>query len=151
MDPRINLGKAAPELYKTVMNLDRQASEYATSIGGLLEGFVHLLRLRASQINKCAYCVRLHSRDASKSGESNDRISVLPAWRETQYFNEKERACLSLCEAITLISEGQVADAVYAEAAAVLTPEEIGAVEWITVVINTWNRIAIPSRYPVGE
>ncbi|RJG07803.1 carboxymuconolactone decarboxylase family protein [Noviherbaspirillum cavernae] len=148
MEKRVNLGKAAPELYQTVITLDRQAGEYAAS-AGIADGFVHLLRLRASQLNQCAYCVRLHTRDALASGESSDRISVLPAWRETQYFDEKEQAALALCEAVTMIADGQVPDSVYAQAAAALSNEEIAAVEWLCVVINAWNRIAIPSRYPV--
>src|SRR6185369_12293424 len=99
---RVNLGKVMPELHKAVANLDRMASEYAAS-AGIAVGFAHLLRLRASQLNQCAFCVRLHTRDALACGESSDRISVLPAWRETRYFNEKERASLALCEKVTLI------------------------------------------------
>ena len=148
MENRVNLGKTVPELYKAVAGLDRIASEYAAS-SGIAVGFALLLRLRASQLNQCAFCVRLHTRDALASGESSDRISVLPAWRETEYFNEKERAALALCEKVTLIAEGQVPDSVYAQAAAVLSNEEIAAVEWLGVVINAWNRIAIASRYPV--
>jgi len=148
MESRVNLGKAAPALYQTVVALDRLASEYAVS-AGIAEGFIHLLRLRASQLNQCAFCARLHTRDALACGEPSDRISVLPAWRETQYFTEKERAALALIEAVTLIAEGQVPESTYSEAAAVLSNEEIAAVEWVGVVINAWNRIAIPSRYPV--
>ncbi|HEY3327301.1 MAG TPA: carboxymuconolactone decarboxylase family protein [Novimethylophilus sp.] len=149
MENRVNLGKTAPDLYQTVAVLDRLASEYAAS-AGIAEGFTHLLRLRASQLNQCAFCVRLHTRDALACGESSDRISVLPAWRETQYFTEKERAALALGEAVTLIAKGQIPESIYSEAAAVLSNEEIAAVEWLGVVINTWNRIAISSRYPVN-
>jgi len=148
MSERVNLGKAGPELYQAVIGLDKLASQAAQS-AGLDDGFCHLLRLRASQMNQCAFCVRLHTRDAQASGESIDRISVLPAWRETQYFTEKERAALELTEAITLISDGQVPDAVYAKAKGLLSDEEISAIEWLSVVINTWNRIGISSRYPV--
>lgn len=146
---RVNLSKAAPELYRTVTALERQATELLAA-AGISEGFGHLLRLRASQINHCAYCVRLHSRDALKSGESTDRLAVLPAWRETSYFTAEERAALALIEAVTLIADGQVPDAVYEAAAQDLSPEKIAAVEWLSVVINSWNRIAISSRYPVG-
>jgi AhpD family alkylhydroperoxidase len=148
MSARVNLGKAAPELYQAVSSLDKLASQ-ATKSAGLDEGFCHLLRLRASQVNQCAFCVRMHTRDALDSGESTDRISVLTAWRETQYFTQKERAALELVEAITLISNGQVPDSVYAKAAEELSSEEMAAVEWLSVVINTWNRVAISSRYPV--
>lgn len=148
MSERINLGKAVPALYQAVAGLDRLASE-AIAKAGIAEGFAHLLRLRASQINQCAFCVRSHTRDALASGESGDRISVLPAWRETGYFSDKERAALALVEAITLIADGQVPDAVYEQAAAALSKDEIAAVEWLAIVINAWNRIAIASRYPV--
>ncbi len=147
MKSRVNLGKAAPDLYQTVVALDRLASEYAAS-AGIAEGFTHLLRLRASQLNQCAFCVRLHTRDALACGESSDRISVLPAWRETQYFTEKERAALALSEAVTLIAERQIPESIYSGAAALLSNEDIAAVEWLGVVINAGNRIAIPSRYP---
>lgn len=148
MSNRINVSKAVPDLYKAVVSLDKLSSELASS-AGLTEGFSHLLRLRASQINQCAFCVRLHTRDALGSGESSDRISVLPAWRETEYFTDKERASLELLEAITLISDGQVPDSVYADAVEVLSSDEIVAVEWLAIVINAWNRIAITSRHSV--
>ena len=148
MSERINLGKSAPKLYQAVAAMEKLASE-ATVAAGIAEGFSHLLRLRASQINQCAFCVRMHTRDALATGESNDRISVLPAWRESGYFTEKERVALDLVEAITLISDGQVPDAIYAQAAASLSTDEISAIEWMAIVINAWNRIAISSRYPV--
>jgi AhpD family alkylhydroperoxidase len=149
MIERINLGKSAPALYQSVVALDQLASEVVAQ-AGIENGFSHLLRLRASQINQCAFCVRLHARDALAGGESNDRLAVLPAWRETSYFSPKERAALALVEAITLVSDGQVADAVYEQAEKTLSPSEISAIEWLSVVINAWNRIAISSRYPVG-
>lgn len=148
MSERVSLGKSAPALYQAVIELDRLASE-ALSTAGIAEGFSHLLRLRASQINQCAFCVRLHARDAISSGESGDRVAVLAAWKETEYFTSKERAALELVEAITLVSDGQVPDSIYEQAAENLSKEELSAIEWLAVVINTWNRIAISSRYPV--
>ena len=148
MSETINLGKSAPKLYQTLVSLDQLASEAVTS-AGIAEGFSHLLVLRASQINQCAYCVRVHARDALASGETIDRISVLPAWRETSYFNEKECAALALVEAITLVADGQVPDAIYDHATAILSQEELSAIEWLAIVINAWNRIGIASRYPV--
>ncbi len=147
-ESRINLAKAVPELYKSVEALERQVGE-ASAAAGIDKGFSHLLRLRASQINQCAYCVRLHTRDAIASGESSDRISVVAAWRESQYFTAEERQALALIESITLISEGQIPDSVYGGAAAVLSDNKIAAVESIGIVINVWNRIAIASRYAV--
>ena len=148
MSERINLGKSAPKLYQAVAAMEKLASDAAAS-AGIAQGFSHLLRLRASQINQCAFCVRMHTRDALATGESSDRVSVLAAWRETGYFTEKERAALELVEAITLISEGQVSDTIYEQAAASLSPDEISAIEWMAIVINAWNRIAISSRYLV--
>ena len=148
MSERVNLGKSSPALYQSVIELDRLASDALTT-AGIAEGFSHLLRLRASQINQCAFCVRLHARDALASGESNDRVVVLSAWKETEYFTQKECAALELVEAITLISDGQVPDTVYEQAAANLSQDEVSAIEWLAVVINAWNRIAISSRYPV--
>ncbi len=148
MTERLNLGKSATDLYQTVVELDRRVSR-SLNRAGITEGFSHLLRLRASQINRCAFCVRLHARDALASGESSDRLAVLAAWKETDYFTLKERAALELVEAITLISVDQLPDVIYEQAAENLSNEEVSAVEWLAVVINTWNRIAISSRYPV--
>jgi AhpD family alkylhydroperoxidase len=102
-NPRVSLSKSAPELFQAIVKLERQTSEYASS-SGIREGFAHLLRLRVSQLNQCAYRVRLHKREALSSGETTDRISVLPAWREIGYFTDKERAALALIEAVTLIN-----------------------------------------------
>lgn len=143
---RINITKIAPDLYKSVSQLERLTTELLLS-AGIEEGFSHLLRLRASQINQCAYCVRLHTQDALKLGESHDRISILCAWRETGYFTKEERAALALTEAMTLIADGQVEDVVYHEALSTLTEQQIAAIEWLGVTINAWNRIAISSRY----
>lgn len=148
MIERVNLGKTAPELFQAVARLDKLASQVASD-AGIADGFSHLLRLRASQLNQCAYCVRLHTRDALASGETTDRISVLPAWREAGYFTEKERAALALVEAVTLIADGQVPESVYEEVTTTLSKEEIAAIEWLSIATNTWNRIAISSRTPV--
>src|SRR5690625_7114386 len=108
MTERVNLGKSAPNLYQTVVELDRLVSEALTS-AGVTEGFSHLLRLRASQINQCAFCVRLHARDALASGESSDRLAVLSAWEETDYFTPKERAALELDRKSTRLNSSHVA------------------------------------------
>ncbi len=149
MSDRVNLGKASPEYYQAVIGLEKVASA-AFAATDFTPGFPHLLRLRASQLNQCAFCLRMHTRDALAKGESSDRISVLPGWPETDYFTEKEQAALALTEAITLISEGQLPDEIYEEAADYLSADEIAAVEMIAITINVWNRIAISSRYPVA-
>ncbi|BCU65923.1 hypothetical protein F941_00425 [Acinetobacter bouvetii DSM 14964 = CIP 107468] len=145
---RINLGQSAPDLYKKVAELDALAMQKVQE-AQLSEGFAHLLKLRASQINQCAFCIRLHTQDALKTGETAERIALLSAWRETEYYDQAEGAALSLMEAITLVAEGQVPDEVYEDALPFLTDAQISAVEWLAVVINAWNRIAVSSRYSV--
>ena len=149
MQERVNLGKAGPDLYQAMLALEGQLKP-ALATAGIDKGFSHLLRLRASQINQCAFCVRMHARDALAAGETQDRISVLPAWRETGYFSDLERAALELVESVTLVATDQVPDAVYDRVAAVLSQDQIAAVVWLGVVINAWNRIAIASRYLVN-
>lgn len=146
---RVRPGAMAHELRRSLNSLDQLTAEYATR-AGIVVGFSHLLRLRASQLNQCAFCVRLHARDAARHGESPDRIALVAAWRDTDYFTEQERASLALVEAVTNIADAHVPDALYAEAAAVLSPEEIAAVVWIAAVIGTWNRISTPGRPTVA-
>ncbi len=150
MTKRINIGMEVPSMYKKLSSMEEELKEL-TLKAGINEGFVHLLKLKASQINKCAYCIRLHTKDALACKESIERISVIAAWEESDYFSSKEKACLSLVEAITLVSENQVPDEVYEKAKEVLTKEELIAVEWLALVINSWNRLAISSRYIVKE
>ncbi|MBP5992524.1 MAG: carboxymuconolactone decarboxylase family protein [Acinetobacter sp.] len=145
---RINLGKTAPDLYKKVAELD-QIGTAKVYQSGIAEGFSHLLKLRASQINQCAFCIRMHTQDTLKAGEGIDRITLLNAWRETEYFEDDERAALALIEELTLISNQQIPDEVYAEAQKYYSEEQLSAIEWLGIVINTWNRIAISSRYVV--
>lgn len=149
MHDRVNLGKALPAVYQSVVATDALATRAALE-AGWSDGFTHLVKMRASQINGCAFCLRMHSRDALNAGETADRLALLPGWRETSYFTAKEQAGLALTEAITQIGNGQVPDEVYAAAAAQLSAAEIAAIEWLAIVINMWNRVAIASRYPVG-
>ena len=144
MNPRLDFPNAAPAAFRAMLTLQQQADRSA-----LAPRLLHLVKLRASQINGCAFCLRMHSRDALASGESADRLAVLPGWRETGYFSAKEQAGLALTEAITHIADGQLPDEVYAAAAAQLNPAEIASIEWLAIVINMWNRVAISSRYPV--
>ena len=111
---------------------------------------VELVKIRTSQINGYAFCLRMHTRDALKKGESTDRLAVLPAWAETGYFSEPERAALRLTEAIARVSDGHVSDADYAAAAAVLSEDQVSAVAWLSTVMNAFNRVAITSRYTVA-
>ncbi|MGY6026367.1 carboxymuconolactone decarboxylase family protein [Streptomyces spinosirectus] len=147
--PRVNIGKQHPAAYKALIALSSEAEE-AIAAAGLDPLLVELLRIRTSQINGCAFCLRMHTRDALKKGENPDRIAVLPAWEETGYFSETDRAALRLTEAITCVPDGHVGDEDYDAAAAVLTADQISAVAWLATVMNAFNRVAITSRYPVG-
>ena len=109
-----------------------------------------MLAERVSQLNGCAFCIDLHTRDALKLGEDQRRIFLLNAWRETDLFTEQERAVLALTEAVTRLSDTQeVSDEVYDEVTSVLAEEQYQAVAWAAVVINTWNRLAVTSQKPL--
>lgn len=146
---RTNIGDRHPAAYKTLISLSMQADQGA-SAAGLDPLLVELIRIRTSQINGCAFCLRMHTRDALAKGERPDRIAVLPAWAESAYFSETDRAALGLVEAITLVPDGHVSDTDYAAAADVLTADQVSAVSWLTIVMNAFNRVAITSRYYVG-
>jgi len=148
MTNRINMASEVPSMYKKLFDMEQEGKELTQNVG-IEEGFSHLLKLKASQINKCAYCVRLHTQDALACGETIERISLVSAWEESDYFSLKERACLSLVESITLVSHDQVSDIVYENAKEVLTKEELISIEWLAILINSWNRLAISSRYIV--
>jgi AhpD family alkylhydroperoxidase len=147
---RVNIGEQHPALYKTLIALSAEVDE-AAAAAGLDPLLVELLRIRTSQINGCAFCLRMHTRDALKKGESPDRIAVLPAWAETGYFSETDRAALRLAEAITLVPNGHVSDEDFNAAAAVLTADQVSAVAWLVTVMNAFNRVAITSRYRVSN
>lgn len=146
---RTNIGDQHPTAYKTLISLSAQADKDAAA-AGVDPLLVELIRIRTSQINGCAFCLRMHTGDSLKKGENPDRIAVLPAWPESAYFSETERAALRLVEAITLVPDGHVSDEDYAAAAEVLTADQISAISWLTIVMNAFNRVAITSRYPVG-
>jgi len=117
---------------------------------GLDHKFVHLLKLRASQINGCAFCIDMHSIDARAEGESEQRLYALNAWRETPFFTDRERAGLAWIEAVTLVSQSHVPDEVFAEAQQHFSDREISDLTFIASTINAWNRLAIASRTPPG-
>lgn len=146
---RVNIGKQSPAPYKTLLALSSEVEETAAT-AGLDPLLVELLKIRTSQINGCAFCLRMHTRDALKKGENPDRIAVLPAWEETGYFSTVDRAALRLTEAIAYVADGHVSDEDYNAAAAALTPDQVSAVAWLASVMNALNRVAITSRYPVG-
>ncbi|QKW33498.1 carboxymuconolactone decarboxylase family protein [Actinomadura sp. NAK00032] len=146
---RVYIDKQHPSAYKALIALSSEVQEAAAE-AGLDPLLIELVKIRTSQINGCAFCLRMHTRDALKNGENPDRIAVLPGWEETGYFSHTDRAALRLAEAVTRVSDGHVSDEEYGAAAAVLSPEQVSAVIWLTTVMNAFNRVAISSRYPVN-
>ncbi len=150
MTKRIGLGQA-PELYQAMANLQAEVNK-AGANAGLDPKLLELVKTRASQINGCAYCLDMHSRDALELGESPRRLFVLDGWRETDLFTEQEQAALALTEAMTKLSATQtVPDDVYEKAARVFTEEQYHAVAWEVIAINSWNRMTITSHTPLPK
>ena len=145
-DIRLAVDKLAPHINKAMNALD-DASRQTTLEASLLE----LVRSRASQLNGCAYCVDMHTRDARKGGETEQRLYALPVWRETPFFSDRERAALELTEAATRLTEGGVSDEVFARAAAHFDEVQLAELIWTITVINAWNRLGATARpWPLG-
>ncbi|MEU1313719.1 carboxymuconolactone decarboxylase family protein [Streptomyces tibetensis] len=142
---RVALKEITPDVSAAMGSL-HAAAVSAAKDAKLEPELLELVRIRASQINGCAFCLDLHTRDARAQGEEERRLHTLNAWRETPFFTERERAALALTEAVTLVHDGRVPDAVYAEAAAVFDENQIAALIWAATVINAYNRIAITTR-----
>lgn len=142
------LGKVpgAYDTYKAFADSIEKACADA-GVDGLL---VELVKMRASQLNACAYCLDLHSATALELGEDPRRLFVLDAWRETGLYTEQERAALELTESITRLAQTQeVPDEVYERAVAAFTEDQYAAVVWLILVINGWNRLTVPSHTPL--
>jgi AhpD family alkylhydroperoxidase len=146
METRLDFTKIAPEGYRAMAALER----YVHS-SGVEAPLLHLLKMRASQINGCAYCLDMHSKDARALGETEQRLYGLDAWREAPYYTERERAALALTEAITKVTEGHVPDAVYMQAKAQFSDQELVALVYAITAINAWNRLAITFRSEPGK
>ncbi|MEO7312055.1 MAG: carboxymuconolactone decarboxylase family protein [Chitinophagaceae bacterium] len=146
MQQRINMPAVLPAAYKAMIQFSNQVT--LTHLSQIQK---ELIKIRASQINGCAFCLDMHTKDARKLGETEQRIYTLSAWRDTAYFTREERAILALTETVTLISS-HVPDEVYSSAQLVLTAEQIAEVIMATIVINAWNRIAISTHMmpPLG-
>jgi AhpD family alkylhydroperoxidase len=144
MEDRINLSKVDPEAYQAMIGLEKYIAKT-----GLDKKLYELIKIRASQINGCAFCINMHTRDALKLGETAQRLFLLDAWRETDLYSEKERAVLELTESITSISTNHVPDEIYQQAAEHLSERELVAVIMAVVTINGWNRISITTRTPL--
>ncbi|SDN51542.1 alkylhydroperoxidase AhpD family core domain-containing protein [Fictibacillus solisalsi] len=141
MKERIRMEDVEPGAYQAMFAVEKYVS--GTSIDKKLK---ELIKIRASQINGCAFCLNMHTKEAREIGETEQRIYALNAWRETPYFTPEERAVLALTEAVTLVAESHVPDDVYNEAARYFDEKQMSEIIMQIVVINAWNRLAVTAR-----
>lgn len=145
MKPRIEYGKVAPEGRKAMFGLESYVRQC-----GLEESLLELVKLRSSQINGCAYCVDMHSKDARAEGEAEQRLYALVAWEETPFFTVRERAALAWTEAVTKVGENHVPDSVFERARRHFNEKELVDLTLAIIAINGWNRLAISFRTVPG-
>jgi AhpD family alkylhydroperoxidase len=146
MNARINLMSVNPGILHAMLGLEKQVSK-----GGLDSKLLDLVRMRASQINGCAYCLDMHSKDARAAGETEQRLYGLNAWRETPYYSARERAALEWTEALTLVTEGHVPDEVYERVRQEFSEDELAHLSLAIVAINGWNRLNVAARTVPGD
>ncbi len=145
MQSRMDYKNAAPGVFKAMMEMEAYVRHC-----GLEPALLELVKMRASQINGCAYCLDMHSKDARAAGESEQRLYALSAWRETPFFTERERAALAWTEAVTRVSKDHVPDDVYEWARHEFSEKELADLTLAIVLINGWNRLAISFRSVPG-
>jgi AhpD family alkylhydroperoxidase len=141
MKPRMNFYQAAPDTIKALTALETQVQS-----SGLEQSLIELVKTRASQINGCAFCINMHTEDARKRGETEQRLYLLNAWRESPVYSDRERAALAWTEAVTLISQTHAPDEVYQEVRAHFSEAETVNLTMLIATINAWNRLAISFR-----
>ncbi len=146
MEQRVNIQQSFPEAWKAMYTLAATVSK--AEIAPIQK---ELIKIRASQINACAFCLDMHTKEALKIGETPQRIFLLNAWRETDLFTPEEKAILALTEEVTLISHKGVSEETYKQASGFFHPEVIAQSIMSAVLINSWNRIAISTQLPVGK
>lgn len=146
MKQRLNYAEVAPGAIKAMQELEKYVHG-----SGLERSLYELVKTRASQINGCAYCLDMHTKDARKAGESEQRLYALSAWRETPFYTERERAALEWTEALTLISENEVPDILYDSVRKHFDEQEMVALTMAIIAINGWNRLAISFRTVPGS
>jgi AhpD family alkylhydroperoxidase len=145
MKARINLMSVNPGILQAMLGLEKQVSK-----GGLDSKLLDLVRMRASQINGCAFCLDMHSKEARAAGETEQRLYGLSAWRETPYYSARERAALEWTEALTLVTEGHVPDEVYERVRQQFSEDELAHLSLAIVAINGWNRLNVAARTVPG-
>ncbi|NEZ64137.1 carboxymuconolactone decarboxylase family protein [Leptolyngbyaceae cyanobacterium CCMR0082] len=146
MTTRFEFQKVAPAAFRAMMEVENYVRK-----SDLDNFLVELVKTRASQINGCAFCIDMHTKDARHAGETEQRLYALSAWQETPFFTPQERAALALTEAVTLIGENGVTDAVYEEVNRHFTPEQIANLLMAIVAINAWNRLSITTQILPGS
>jgi AhpD family alkylhydroperoxidase len=146
MSPRINFVKIAPEAYRAMAGLEAYLANC-----GLEKSLRELVKLRASQLNGCAFCIDMHWKDARAAGESEQRLYGLDAWKESPYYSDRERAALAWTDALTFISDEHVPDAVYEAVRPHFSEKELSDLTWAIAAINAWNRVAIALRSTPGS
>jgi AhpD family alkylhydroperoxidase len=145
MEPRLNYGEAAPGATRAMSALESYVRE-----SGLERSLLELVKIRSSQINGCAYCLDMHTKDARANGETEQRIYTLSAWRETPFFSDRERAALLWAETLTTLSQNDVSDEVFEAVHAHFSDEEMVNLTMAIIAINGWNRLAVPFRSVPG-
>ncbi len=146
MEARIDARKYAQDAQKAMLAVETYLADC-----GLEHRLIHLLKMRASQINGCAYCIDMHSKDARALGETEQRLYELDAWRETPFYTDRERAALAWTEAVTLVSQTHVPDSVYEEVRKHFNEKEIVDLTFVATTINAWNRLAVALRAVPGH
>jgi AhpD family alkylhydroperoxidase len=146
MQPRINYSSVSPGALQAMFGLESYLKEC-----GLEQSLLELVKLRASQINGCAYCIDMHTKDARARGETEQRLYLLNAWREAPFYSEREQAALEWTEAVTLITEGHVPDEVFERVRKQFAEKELADLTLAVVAINGWNRLSISFRTPAGS
>ncbi len=145
MQTRLDYTKASPGALGALFGLEAYLHGC-----GLEHGLLHLVKLRASQVNGCAYCIDMHSKDARAAGETEQRLYLLDAWREAPFYSDRERAALAWTEAVTRVTDGHVPDAVFADVRAQFSDKELVDLTMAVAAINAWNRMAISFRAAPG-
>jgi AhpD family alkylhydroperoxidase len=146
MKSRIDFTRVSPKALQSMFSL-----QAAIDASGLEPALLHLVEMRASQINGCAYCLDMHSKDARAAGETEQRLYMLDAWREAPLYSERERAALEWTEAVTRVADGHVANDVYATVSERFTEQELVSLTLAVVAINGWNRLNIAFRAEAGN
>ena len=146
MEQRVNIEQTQPQTWKAMYGLSAVVNK--ASISAIQK---HLIMVRTSQINSCAFCLNMHTEEALKIGETQQRLFLVSAWRETDLFTDEEKAILALTEEVTLIHQSGVSNGTYKQAEKFFSPQTIGEIIMSIIVMNAWNRIAVSTHLPVAS